>query len=532
MTHIHEIGKLVHRDLKPENVLMCGNADLKITDLGIAKAIDALSESSEGRQTGDPRYMAPEQFHSESSALSDIYTFGVVFYEMLTGRRPSLLRDMSLPERPDQINREVPPELSEIVLRCLARNPRERYGSFFAIKDDISKVLKVHFPGALSRPTVEPTNMWEIMLFQEREYRALTKDRGPDPYTNYLLGHSLACVGQYGDALKYVERMAHPDDGSSEAGRSLVLAGNCLNALGEFRPALRAFEDSLVTTVFGDRQQNSYIQLKPGQTIEGPNRGRDLPFVWAGMAYSWLRLGNRKQALECLRRGASLDQLRAETWPTIWNPLVDSPEFEQAIRRDLKEVPELRMLWFEVKASVLLALGRCDEAIRSYTVVLGVNSRHSRAWMRLADARLGTGDQAGADEAVAAAKKAGERPPIRPVLYTGLAGLLQKVWGRLALKAYDCALSIDPRCSGAWNNKGYFLKRLGMHEQAIHCYRQAVASDPLNWVAWGNLGSVLGIVGRYRESLECSKRSLGINPFNDSAIANKRHALLLLGPQP
>jgi serine/threonine protein kinase len=174
-----DLGKgkrgIVHRDIKPENIMITPDGILKITDFGLVKAID---EDVEGI-AGTPPYMSSEQFiigilHNEGTAMdtrSDIYSFGVVLYEMFTGEKPfkgpgvEEYARQHMHQKPTplkQINSNVPKELENIVLRCLEKRPENRYQSF----KDLRRALDdVYFEISGKRVNIHagsPPESWEL----------------------------------------------------------------------------------------------------------------------------------------------------------------------------------------------------------------------------------------------------------------------------------------------------------------------------------------------------------------------------------
>jgi serine/threonine protein kinase len=148
----HRAG-IIHGDVKPGNILVTPENKVKLGDFGIARL--TTQHSASGQLMGTPAYLAPEQIQNEfQDQRSDQFSFGVVFYQMLTGVRPfagnslgavcaQILNDDPVP--PSRHNPAVPPALDRVVARCLAKNPRDRFASC----EDLAKSL---YPFTRSRP--------------------------------------------------------------------------------------------------------------------------------------------------------------------------------------------------------------------------------------------------------------------------------------------------------------------------------------------------------------------------------------------
>jgi hypothetical protein len=153
LAYAHE-HKVVHRDVKPANILVDEFGEPILADLGVAALLDAPSMTVPGSLTGTPLYMAPEQAQGgRASTLSDLYSLGVVLYEMLTGVLPfsshhcgtikdtlKAVRDLP-PRRPRAFREDISPDLEAVVLKSLAKDPKARYPDGEALAQDLERVL-------------------------------------------------------------------------------------------------------------------------------------------------------------------------------------------------------------------------------------------------------------------------------------------------------------------------------------------------------------------------------------------------------
>lgn len=146
----HERG-VVHRDVKPGNIMVLADGRVKIMDFGIARLRDPDVKTATGMLLGSPRYMSPEQVSGEHfDHRADIFSLGVVLYEMLTGVTPFSGEDISqlmfqvvngsfVP--PSHVNRALPPVLDYIIARALKKRPDERYGSAEELAADLREAI-------------------------------------------------------------------------------------------------------------------------------------------------------------------------------------------------------------------------------------------------------------------------------------------------------------------------------------------------------------------------------------------------------
>lgn len=152
LQYAHDQG-VMHRDVKPSNILLRPDGYAYLVDFGLAKAMmggEALTNS--GAMVGTPEYMAPEQSNGVNDYRSDIYSLGVILYQMLTGRVPftaespvavSLKHIQTMPTPPREINSEIPECVETVILKALAKDPNERYQEAQALSAAYWKALQL-----------------------------------------------------------------------------------------------------------------------------------------------------------------------------------------------------------------------------------------------------------------------------------------------------------------------------------------------------------------------------------------------------
>jgi serine/threonine-protein kinase len=162
IAYLHE-HKVVHRDLKPQNIMLCNDGSIRIMDFGIAKAAASrrITFGAFSPTLGTPDYMAPEQVKGQrGDERTDIYSLGAILYEMVTGHLPfegenaymvMNARLVSDPIAPRVHNPNLGPEVEEIILHAMARDPSDRYPSATAMKMDVDAPENVAVTGRAAR---------------------------------------------------------------------------------------------------------------------------------------------------------------------------------------------------------------------------------------------------------------------------------------------------------------------------------------------------------------------------------------------
>jgi serine/threonine protein kinase len=152
----HRLG-IVHRDLKPGNIMIDKDGDAKIMDFGIARSLSGRGITGAGVLIGTPEYMSPEQVEGKDiDQRSDLYSLGVILYEIVTGRLPfsgdtplsvAHKQKYEAPEDPKKLNPQVPDDLSRMILKCLEKDKEKRYQSAEELRSELTH-LEAEIPTA------------------------------------------------------------------------------------------------------------------------------------------------------------------------------------------------------------------------------------------------------------------------------------------------------------------------------------------------------------------------------------------------
>lgn len=151
LSEAHKLG-VVHRDLKSSNIMIDKEGNVRIMDFGIARSLGAKGITGAGVMIGTPEYMSPEQAEvKEVDQRSDIYSLGVILYELVTGRVPfegetplgiAMKHKSETPKDPKELNAQIPGDLSHVILKCLEKDRKKRYQNVEKLLYKLTKIEK------------------------------------------------------------------------------------------------------------------------------------------------------------------------------------------------------------------------------------------------------------------------------------------------------------------------------------------------------------------------------------------------------
>ena len=184
LAEAHRLG-IIHRDLKPQNIMIDQDGNAKIMDFGIARFADMDRMTGSGVMIGTPEYMSPEQAELlDVDKRADIYSLGVVMYEMVTGRVPfdgetplsiAMKHKTEKPKNVREINEQIPVALASIIGKCMEKSPANRYQSAEELLEGLSKIEKDvstgervvpagKTPTPKEKPAIQPRKKWLLPL--------------------------------------------------------------------------------------------------------------------------------------------------------------------------------------------------------------------------------------------------------------------------------------------------------------------------------------------------------------------------------
>jgi tetratricopeptide (TPR) repeat protein len=392
MSYAVEHAAILHRDIKPDNIMVTLDGQAKVTDFGLARVLpnwqwsddlrDRRSPAARMRSTttevlgGTLPYMAPEAIETSIhiGVWTDIYAFGVMLYELFTGKLPfDSMRDESLIRMHMQVSPRDPRELkpglhkgaAHIVLRCLAKRPAERYQSFREVEEDL-QIFRKH-------------------LFAERYVVVWPADGDAerDRWTERGLAHM--DMNEYSEALTCFRQAVALDESRADGWLNLARARL---RLWQYNETLRAIDDGLKRAVdrneFGQllavRGETYVAMMMPDKAMAAYDQGLsytpNAPRLWREKGLLLYRQGVLREAQQCLEKAIAFDKFDSLAWRLLGDVQIDQERLKKAHHaygESLKLDPRSAITWARYGACQLKQ-GRPREALRSFEMALRLDA--------------------------------------------------------------------------------------------------------------------------------------------------------------
>ena len=575
LSEAHRHG-VVHRDLKPENVMLRGRHAL-VTDFGVAKALSEAtgrhSLTTMGVALGTPTYMAPEQAVADPNTdhRADLYAFGIVAYELLTGRPPFsgrspqqvLAAHVTATPEPITNHRVLPAQIAALVMQCLEKNPGDRPQSAEELIPQLESAMTSS--GGIT-PTETAPHRAQVHATATRGVEPASASTAAPASGRHLRRGAIVAAALAVLALAWMA-FGQPQTSAPRLdelrGQIAVLpfeniGGDTANAyladgmtdelatalakMSELRVASRtssyAFRDVASRDLTAIRSA-----LKAGSVIEGTvSRAGDQVRISARLTNTgdgveiwsdaFVRDARNVFAVQNeVARAIIAALVPALPGPTLAQQAAATPQprgTDDAVAYDL--TLRARHLWYQ------RGIASLRQSAALYQEAAQRDPQFARAFAGLAMARVTLADYEGAApptlvrEVEQAAARASELDPTsaEPQMALGF------LWGRVhraaeAEAAFERAIRLDPRSSTARHWYGNFLWASGRTRDAVTQLQLAAEFDPLSAIIAANFALALAEAGRKDEAIAMGNRAVSLDPRNALVLSNMALMLTNLG---
>lgn len=542
---------VVHRDLKPQNILIDRSDSVYVSDFGLAKSLEydalaATAMTSAGQVLGTPRYMSPEQVEAGPiDGRTDIYSFGLILYEMVTGDLPfqgnslqlMLGRVQSMPRNPSLLNSKLPPYLAGIIMRCLEKDVERRYQNFSDVLTDLEAqrcTPSGKKPKRSTTPTAKPAAILAIVALVCIAVLALVLRRYVPSWTERANQPVNTVPQMSGKHLAVVPlRIVGDDPKLSEAATGVVEA---LDARLFHVPGMTVVAPAAAAkSKPADPPQKLGHDLGANLLLMGTVQGSgdkvrfDLN-LWDGNrnAIVWTKeISGLNGDLLTLEDEIYNDVTKALGLTLSPDAIVVAHPTENVGAYDLYLRAQTIMKGEQDVAHVQSAMDLFKQAVQA-------DPKFALAYAGLANADVAMyrkkKDANWANDAVTAARQGEQLDPQLADVHYAL-GTAYSVIGRSAeaIDEIKQAIQLLPNSDEGYRRLGSAYDSAGNVAQAIDAYKKAIEINPYYWMNYNELGSTDFASGDYEGAVAAFRKVVEIEPDNGFGYGNLGGAALLAG---
>ncbi len=537
LAEAHHLG-VVHRDLKPQNIMVDEDGNARILDFGIARSLSGKRITGAGVMIGTPEYMSPEQVEGkEVDQRTDIYSLGVILYEMLTGRVPfegetpftiGVKHKSEPPRDPRQLNTQIPENLGRLVLKCLEKDKAKRYQTALELHADLEKVEE----GVPTTERVTPKR-------KPSTSREITVTFGLKKVILPALGLLFLIIA----AVVIWQILSKRETAPAASAKKSI-------AVLPFEDLSQAKNNEYLCDGISDTLINALTNIEglwvPARTSAFFFKGKtqDIREIGQKLGVDNVLEGSVQVAGDNLRVTARISNVKdgRQVWSEIYNrKMADLFSIQDDVAKAIVTALKVRLLG-EKGAPLVKNYTENLEAYRLYLIGRDFWNKRSEADLiksiayfekaieidpnyALAHAGLGDAYQTLASNgfwlpekafprAREAALKALEIDDKLAEAHTTLAGITGDYdWDFVnAEKEFKLAIELNPGYATAHQWYAELLSHLGRHEEAIREIKIARNLDPLSPRISASVGFFIIFVRRYGEALEELNKALEVDP--------------------
>ena len=533
---------VVHRDLKPQNILIDKTGCVYVSDFGLAKSLEsdglaATAMTSVGQVLGTPRYMSPEQVEcGQIDGRTDIYSFGLMLYEMVTGGIPfqgnslqlMLSRVQSMPRNPTLLNAKLPPYLAGIIMRCLEKDTARRYQTFGDVLAD------------LEHGRFTPAGKKSATGFvQGRRFRVIAA----------VLVLGVASVPVIWHYMPLIKGARIQFGSASTAPPSKHLAVLPFKVIGE-DPKLTevavGLNDSLYAKFFGlnDIQIASPTDVQRLSASDSPQKAAQALGANLLVTGSVQGQADRVQIivkLDDMQKGVTvftqafpgvtqdLLTLEDQIYSKLVNAIATKPSNESLARVSLHQTENFTAYELYLKGRSAMRDQLNAEAVKKaigfYQQAVAADPSFAMAYAGIADANLrmyrSTKEVSWADQALSAAQQAQSLNENLPEAYFAL-GSAYTATGKKseAVAVLRRAVELAPSADEGYRRLGDAYRAANNKEEALKAYQRAIELNPYYWFNYNALGGAYLKFNENQKALEAFQRVTELEPDNAAGYEN------------
>ncbi|MFX1446160.1 MAG: tetratricopeptide repeat protein [Promethearchaeota archaeon] len=545
MEHAISRGITPHRDIKPDNIMITAEGILKITDFGLSGILDNSDQdvteevqpglsflhcSKGGVIAGTPPWMASEQFEGISNVRSDVYSFGLVLYQMVNnGKLPFIGQTI---QEYYQLHKSSPisklnSKLFPIIDRCIQKNPKDRYQTFKELRIDLEELFQTETGKNIPKfPINKEFDAWEISnqglsfytlgLLDEAIIEFKKALRIDSDYTlAYInLGAALIDKGQFNEAIKVLKKAKkiNPNIANTHS-----ILGNALKAKGQLDEAIKEYREALqinpnfaeahfnLGAAFTDKEQLSEAIMEFQEAIKiNPNFAE----AHNNLGVLLIDKGQLDEGIMEYKEAININPNHARAHNNLGIVLKNKGQLDEAIK-EYKEAIRIDPSFFGAHynlGKVIFLKGQLSEAIMKFQEAIKINPNFAEAHNNLGIALYEKGLL---NEAIKEYREALGLDPNMADTHVNLAnGLYDKGLLDEAIKEYNNALRINPNYDRAHYGLGNALYNKGLLDEAVREYTKALHINPNYAPAYFNLGGVLFKKGDFNNAIKAYEDSI------------------------